>query len=107
MPEQVGGAVTADPHRKDGTSTMDLSGLPHLLMPHEVARLFRVDSKTVNRWCGLGRIDSIRTPAGHRRFQTATVAELLAENGVSRDDIPELLHRIVRKKKAGPAGVGS
>ena len=40
-----------------------------LLTPGEVAALFRVDPKTVTRWAASGRISSIRTPGGHRRFR--------------------------------------
>ena len=44
-----------------------------LLTPGEVAALFRVDPKTVTRWAASGRISSIRTPGGHRRFREAEV----------------------------------
>lgn len=50
-----------------------------LLTPGEVAGLFRVDPKTVTRWATAGRIGSIRTPGGHRRFRESEVNELLAE----------------------------
>ncbi len=50
-----------------------------LLTPGEVAALFRVDPKTVTRWATAGRIGSIRTPGGHRRFRETEVNELLAE----------------------------
>lgn len=50
-----------------------------LLTPGEVAALFRVDPKTVTRWATAGRIGSIRTPGGHRRFREAEVNQLLAE----------------------------
>jgi len=55
-----------------------------LLTPGEVAALFRVDPKTVTRWAAAGRISSIRTPGGHRRFRESEVKALLAagENGV-------------------------
>lgn len=49
-----------------------------LLTPGEVAALFRVDPKTVTRWATAGRIGSIRTPGGHRRFRESEVNELLA-----------------------------
>lgn len=49
-----------------------------LLTPGEVAALFRVDPKTVTRWASAGRIGSIRTPGGHRRFREAEVHALLA-----------------------------
>lgn len=51
-----------------------------LLTPGEVAALFRVDPKTVTRWAGVGRIGSIRTPGGHRRFRESEVLELLKGN---------------------------
>jgi excisionase family DNA binding protein len=49
-----------------------------LLTPGEVATLFRVDPKTVTRWAAAGRISSIRTPGGHRRFRESEVRALLA-----------------------------
>lgn len=49
-----------------------------LLTPGEVAALFRVDPKTVTRWASAGRIGSIRTPGGHRRFRESEVRTLLA-----------------------------
>ncbi|HUR52319.1 MAG TPA: BldC family transcriptional regulator [Mycobacteriales bacterium] len=48
-----------------------------LLTPGEVAALFRVDAKTVTRWAASGRIASIRTPGGHRRFRESAVRALL------------------------------
>jgi excisionase family DNA binding protein len=48
-----------------------------LLTPGEVAQLFRVDPKTVTRWAAAGRISSIRTPGGHRRFRETEVRALL------------------------------
>jgi excisionase family DNA binding protein len=48
-----------------------------LLTPGEVASLFRVDPKTVTRWAASGRITSIRTPGGHRRFRESEVRALL------------------------------
>lgn len=50
-----------------------------LLTPGEVATLFRVDPKTVARWAAAGRIGSLRTPGGHRRFRESEVRRLLAE----------------------------
>ncbi|GAA4859153.1 MULTISPECIES: BldC family transcriptional regulator [Saccharopolyspora] len=61
-------------------------GQEQLLTPGEVAALFRVDPKTVTRWATAGRIGSIRTPGGHRRFRESEVRTLLAEltNDVGR-----------------------
>jgi excisionase family DNA binding protein len=53
-------------------------GAEHLLTPGEVASLFRVDPKTVTRWASAGRIGSIRTPGGHRRFRESEVRTMLA-----------------------------
>jgi excisionase family DNA binding protein len=48
-----------------------------LLTPAEVAAIFRVDPKTVTRWAAAGRITSIRTPGGHRRFRESEVRSML------------------------------
>lgn len=48
-----------------------------LLTPREVAVLFRVDPKTVTRWAQAGRISSIRTIGGHRRFRATEVQRFL------------------------------
>lgn len=50
-----------------------------LLMPSEVAAIFRLDPKTVTRWAAAGRLTSIRTPGGHRRFDEAEVLKLIAD----------------------------
>ncbi len=49
-----------------------------LLTPAEVAAMFRVDPKTVTRWAKAGKLTSIRTLGGHRRYRAAEVAGLLA-----------------------------
>lgn len=49
-----------------------------LLTPAEVSRLFRVDPKTVSRWANAGKLTSVRTPGGHRRFRESEVRALLA-----------------------------
>ena len=51
-----------------------------LLTPSEVASLFRVDPKTVTRWAKAGKLTSIRTLGGHRRFKESEVKALLSEN---------------------------
>lgn len=67
---------------------MDQSEAPdRLLTPGEVAALFRVDPKTVTRWAAAGRISSIRTPGGHRRFRESEVRALL-EGGRTTAEIP-------------------
>ena len=50
----------------------------NLLTPAEVAALFRVDPKTVTRWAKAGKLSSIRTLGGHRRYRETEVRSLLA-----------------------------
>jgi excisionase family DNA binding protein len=52
-----------------------------LLTPAEVAKMFRVDPKTVTRWHQAGKISAIRTLGGHRRFYASEVRRLLGEDG--------------------------
>ena len=51
-----------------------------LLTPAEVATMFRVDPKTVTRWAKAGKLTSIRTLGGHRRYREQEVRALL--NGI-------------------------
>jgi excisionase family DNA binding protein len=48
-----------------------------LLTPAEVAALFRVDPKTVTRWAKAGKLSSIRTLGGHRRYRAEEVKKFL------------------------------
>jgi excisionase family DNA binding protein len=45
-----------------------------------VATLFRVDPKTVTRWAKAGKLTSIRTLGGHRRYRESEVRSLLEGN---------------------------
>ena len=58
--------------------TADVMGVDPLLTPAEVASLFRVDPKTVTRWANAGKISTVRTLGGHRRFSEREVRTLLA-----------------------------
>ncbi len=49
-----------------------------LLTPAEVASLFRVNPKTVTRWAKAGKLTSIRTLGGHRRYKESEVKSLLS-----------------------------
>ncbi len=68
-----------------------------LLTPGEVARLFRVDPKTVTRWGKAGRLACIRTPGGHRRYRAADVVRLLNDSGVKSPggDVPEIPQDVI------------
>ncbi|WP_344899500.1 BldC family transcriptional regulator [Actinomadura meridiana] len=48
-----------------------------LLTPGEVATMFRVDPKTVTRWAQTGKLTSVRTLGGHRRYRKEEVVALL------------------------------
>jgi excisionase family DNA binding protein len=48
-----------------------------LLTPAEVATIFRVDPKTVTRWANSGKLTSLRTLGGHRRYRESEVRNLL------------------------------
>jgi len=71
--ELWGAKASNKENRMDGHSD-------RLLTPGEVAALFRVDPKTVTRWAASGRISSIRTPGGHRRYREVEIRALLGIN---------------------------
>lgn len=48
-----------------------------LLTPSEVAKMFRVDPKTVTRWAKTGKLTAIKTLGGHRRYKESEVRSLL------------------------------
>jgi len=56
-----------------------------LLTPAEVAALFRVDPKTVTRWAKAGKLTSIRTLGGHRRYKESEVKALLGAVSFNRN----------------------
>ena len=64
------GADNGDP---DGTD-----GLGPLLTPGEVAKMFHVNPRTVTRWARSGKITSVRTLGGHRRYLQREIEALLA-----------------------------
>jgi excisionase family DNA binding protein len=75
-----------------------------LLTPGEVAALFRVDPKTVTRWAAAGRIGSIRTPGGHRRFRESEVRALLEGEGELEELNDETPPPSNRPRNDGPSG---
>lgn len=54
-----------------------------LLRTSEVALLFQVSERAVTDWAARGRLPSVRTPGGHRRYPADAVHELLVEVGLS------------------------
>lgn len=55
-----------------------------LLLPREVAELFRVNPKTVTRWAKTGRLPYIETIGGQKRYRESVVMKLL--NGSEKDE---------------------
>ncbi|MCA1844337.1 MAG: BldC family transcriptional regulator [Actinobacteria bacterium] len=53
-----------------------------LLTPAEVAAVFRVSAKTVTRWARAGKISTVRTLGGHRRFRRDEIEAQLRAKGV-------------------------
>ena len=56
---------------------MNLDSEDQLLTPAEVATMLRVTSKTVTRWAKTGKVSSVRTLGGHRRFRMQEVEDLI------------------------------
>jgi excisionase family DNA binding protein len=59
--------------------------MPDLLTPGEVAQVFRVDPKTVNRWAKMGRLRFVRTMGGHRRYYKIDIDQFLNDSTRSRN----------------------
>ena len=53
------------------------------LRTREVAILFQVSERAVTDWARKGRIRSVRTPGGHRRYPAGEVRTLLQASGQS------------------------
>ncbi|GEM_PF-434856 len=79
--------------------TIEPGPLPHLeaeplLTSGEVATIFRVDKRTVTRWADTGKLTSIRTLGGHRRFREAEVRSMLpfAEPLLTPGEVATMFH---------------
>ncbi|MDO9379692.1 MAG: BldC family transcriptional regulator [Nocardioidaceae bacterium] len=64
-------------------SQISMGGAPQrlvakdLLTPGEVAALFAVETRTVTRWARAGKLPSVRTLGGHRRYLASDIRRLL------------------------------
>lgn len=63
-------------HRISGELVRQPAKPRELMTPGEVAKIFRVDPKTVTRWATAGKIGFTRTPGGHVRFFKDEVMEM-------------------------------
>jgi excisionase family DNA binding protein len=57
-------------------------GTRRLLRTREVALLFQVSERAVTDWAARGRLPSMRTPGGHRRYPAEAVRALLDQVGL-------------------------
>lgn len=71
-----GAKRTHNPNHSLGGEMNRLPDAEILLTPREVAELFGVDPKTVTRWAKAGKLTSIRTLGGHRRYRKSEVDDL-------------------------------
>lgn len=60
------------PHPQNPPAT-DADPFEKLFTPSEVARLFKVDTRTVARWARTGKLPYLTTMGGHRRFPAGPV----------------------------------
>jgi len=73
-------AILSTHKGRKGHKVMSMQRRPEqevLLTPAEVAKLFRVDPKTVTRWAKAGKLTAVRTLGGHRRYRKSEVQVLL------------------------------
>jgi excisionase family DNA binding protein len=63
--------------RKELGRTPTAPGASTLMTPGEVAKVFRVDPKTVTRWATAGKLRHTRTPGGHVRFYRDEIMEMV------------------------------
>jgi excisionase family DNA binding protein len=68
-----------DRDQKGGGMGRDIAPEDQMMTPSEVATLFRVDPRTVTRWAKSGKLPSVRTLGGHRRYREMQVRALFTE----------------------------
>lgn len=54
---------------------------PSLVSSRQVAAALGVSESSVKRWCDQGALAGVKTPGGHRRFETAEVLRFAREAG--------------------------
>lgn len=53
-----------------------MQGIAKKITPREASAMFGVSTKTLARWDAEGKIRSLRTPGGHRRYYLTEVAQM-------------------------------
>jgi excisionase family DNA binding protein len=65
-----------------------------LITTGDVAKIFKVDPKTVTRWARDGKLPYVTTLGGHRRYSERLIKSYLADHHVIRrgaDEVPVAL----------------
>ncbi len=73
--------------RPDGPPPAGEALRGRLLRTREVAALFQVSARAVTDWAAKGRLPSVRTPGGHRRYPADLVRTLLEASGRDRASV--------------------
>ena len=74
-----------------------------LLTPAEVSAIFRCDPKTLTRWAKAGKITSVRTLGGHRRYRETEVQALLNRPEPAPDPLSTPVRNLWGGTPSGPA----
>jgi excisionase family DNA binding protein len=88
----VTSSETQDSQRRQLLASLFGSNIPaelsgQLLRTSDVAALFQVSERTVSEWARRGRIPSVRTPGGHRRYPVDQIRDLLDETGAAGSEL--------------------
>jgi excisionase family DNA binding protein len=101
---KVGGCSTwvASNPLREVTVDIDPVNRDALLTPAQVAAMLYVDPKTVTRWAKAGKVGSIRTPGGHRRFLRSEIVAMVAEGHVRQHDASSLSSLLTAPQVVAP-----
>ena len=80
------------------------SGDEKLLTKGEVARLCRVDIRTVDRWLMAGKVGYHRTPSGRVLFRKHDVLKVVANGQSSTPGAAAIVDSAPRARLPAPAG---
>jgi excisionase family DNA binding protein len=75
-----------EPFRPNGAAPQG-DGIEVLLRTTEVARRLQVSARTVLAWAQAGKLPSILTPGGHRRYPAQGVEQVLATMNAAGDPV--------------------
>ncbi|HET9071509.1 MAG TPA: helix-turn-helix domain-containing protein [Acidimicrobiales bacterium] len=75
---------SSEQHRQELLANLFGSHVPtglssNLLRTADVAALFQVSERTISDWARRGRIPSVRTPGGHRRYPAEEIRRIMRE----------------------------